>query len=276
VALWETYTGEKAATNDPGLHYEPRIVERAVPAAMKRGLQKAMEQDRQHINALRDTLLWEILLNSSILLPFQSDNSHMKLDEKWMSLRHTKLREIGSPRTRIKGMVATELEGTLALEMQKVIMEETDDKAISSPLSSKGDSKGKKKKKKNKIKRRAQSGSKEESSEFNREEDEEMPVEQPQGSVRIHTPIDFPENGTLAVERNRNIIIALTMLEEVIEATFLEVGLEPTPPFVEEKKPETNQRKNETITLKMKKKVPARLPAKSILSVRDSASSWSR
>jgi hypothetical protein len=42
---------------------------------------------------------------------------------------------------------------------------------------------------------------------------------------------DFPNNQTAPLNRNRNIIIALTILEDVVEAAFVEAGLEPTPPF---------------------------------------------
>jgi Nucleotidyltransferase domain/Cid1 family poly A polymerase len=47
--------------------------------------------------------------------------------------------------------------------------------------------------------------------------------------------LSFPDNHTPSVERNRNIIMSLSILEEIVEAAFVDAGLEPTPPFVPDK-----------------------------------------
>lgn len=262
VALWESYTGKSGISTCTDLQYEPRILARAVPAALKLGLLKALEQDGQNIKALRDSLVWGLLGESSLL---KFDYCGVDIDWGGMhqSLKHTKLRDLVTPESRLKALVCTDLKDTLAAEMQKLIMEETLDTASSPPLSSK--SKGKKKKK-SKKKRRAQ-GTSTESGIPNNDDagKEEAMATEPQRSVRILSPVHFPRNDTLPMERNRNIIIALSVLEEVMEAAFLKVGLEPTPPFVEAK-PKPKAKNNEVITITMtkrKKEIPVQRKADS-------------
>ena len=70
----------------------------------------------------------------------------------------------------------------------------------------------------------------------------------------------FPNNETSSVDRNRNIIMVLGILENIVEDVFVKVGLPRTPAFVEDKKAPgtTKSRSSENTILIRKKKNPVK------------------
>jgi hypothetical protein len=61
-----------------------------------------------------------------------------------------------------------------------------------------------------------------------------------------NTQLSFPDNDTPIVERHRTIVVCLTILEEVVEASFVAAGLEPTPPFTPDPPNEINNRRKKS------------------------------
>ncbi|KAL3916107.1 MAG: hypothetical protein SGILL_005331 [Bacillariaceae sp.] len=58
-------------------------------------------------------------------------------------------------------------------------------------------------------------------------------------------PLDFPQNGTLPRDRNRNIITVLGILDDVLEEAFVEVGLPRTPAFQDDREKKKPSRPSE-------------------------------
>jgi hypothetical protein len=89
------------------------------------------------------------------------------------------------------------------------------------------------------------------------EEQKESAVATTKGN-HLYQHIDFPNRNTSSVDRNRNIVMVLGILDDILENAFVKVGLPRTPDFVKENKSSstTKSRSSENTILVRKKKVP--------------------
>lgn len=224
VSLWEVFSAKKSITRSR-LH-EPSIVQRAVPTAIQVALKKALHDDKKiHIEYLRDSLLWGVLMaEESPLSHYSLGIAPADWNSVWKAVSHIPIRQVHTPQGRFNSLIATEINVVIATELQNMLISNAngESQSVKSSISNT-------RRKKKKYKRK-------------RDKKKVTILEQMQGkevqfeSKQAHptSTLDFPNNQTPPRERNKNIMLVLTILENVVEAVFAEVGLEPTPPFEEE------------------------------------------
>lgn len=245
VSLWESFAQRgksKSANVQPRIDYESNILQVAIPSAVRTGLRTAIELDGQNLDYLRDSLLWNVL--STHCATYDGD----EWSEIWKSWREINLLHINQPIFKLQNLVRNSLNHTLVQEMEKSLLEEP---PTDWPRRTKAKSKKKKNKKK---KKRAEAAPLQDETIHTTEtlSDEEKISE-----ANIIIPlIDFPDNQTSAHERNRNIIFALTLLDEVIEDVFETVGLEGTPDVFEQEQKSAEPKRKETYFRGLERKNP--------------------
>ena len=230
ISLWESFSGRATSNRNHLMEYEPKILSIAIPSAIQIGLKRAMEKDKQEkLNFLRDSLLWGILCAgynevSGCSLEFLEIG--IDWGSAWKSLSQTRLLHITKPSSQLRHFFNRALEHTVAAEMEKAILQEPIQSQPKLPTTRK-----KKKKKKAKKYRSEQTKNADKIDQSKKNDDSMNDEESTNNGIDEAPSFDFPDNRMAPFERNRNIIMALTILEDVIEAAFVEAGLEPTLPF---------------------------------------------
>jgi hypothetical protein len=220
VSLWDSFSTRSNLEKSNTVNYETEILERAIPAAMGMGLRQAMEEDKQRLDFIRDSLVWNVLFSSHNV--FNSRDTDEDWQSVWKSVTHTPLLKIHNPISQLQLLVSRSLDHTIVMEMEKAILVD--------PTESSPPGRHQAKKKKKKPKKRRRGGVENVSTGEDREENESPNVEK-ESQDPAALSLNFPNNQTSPRDRNGNIITVLTILEEIVESVFVEVGLEPTPPF---------------------------------------------
>jgi hypothetical protein len=224
VALWQSYVLQK--TTSPSIppssqpEYKTDIWERAFPNAMRLTLIQALQEDRIN-NALylRDSLVWKIICNADY--SYNSNSTDWKTVQAFWS--STPLLEVQSPRDQLRIWLASHLQTSLAQEMEAEILKETKNQQPTQP-----NAKKKKRKRKKNANRPAPT------TVLPQEKRAESSSERTEEDIATNTNYSFPTIESSPNERNKNIILVLALLENVVEQVFETVGLGPTPPFVPE------------------------------------------
>eukprot|EP00980_Cylindrotheca_fusiformis_P015434 scaffold4343_cov144-Cylindrotheca_fusiformis.AAC.12 len=213
VSLWESF--KETATNPiKPIKYETSILRAAIPAGVKNGIKRAMEIDRERTDYLRDSICWSTI--SSLSGKSSNGKDWESLYMSWMQMP---LLQIDQPVSQLQALVRWCLQQSLAAEIEKSIL------CDQNPVTTRPTNKTRKKRKKKNKKRggRGQIRPTVEAT-LHDENDSEGNVE-PRG----HTSqpfLEYPRNDTSPRSRNRNVIFALSILEDVMEAAFERVGLE--------------------------------------------------
>ena len=251
-ALWGIFTGTKAGGLVLGKSWEDHVLERAIPEAIRMGSQEALRLDLHNVGKLRDGLFWEIF-DDQELSAFSSNTTYgQDWQSIWQALRHVRLRNLGESYFDLKVLISNELCKTIAAEMERQLMAESSPTTEPHKRSSsdrKKISSRKKKRTRKKIEVSVET--------FARvtEQNETGSSPQAESMEPCSLSVSFPDNDTPRAERHQNIILSLTILEDIVEAIFVKAGLEPTPPFVPDPPKETSnlrRKGNETILIRPK------------------------
>ncbi|KAL3927534.1 MAG: hypothetical protein SGBAC_013049 [Bacillariaceae sp.] len=217
VALWDTFR-KNGNTKYESPQYESVILENAITRAMYMGLREALQNDAaKSLDFLRDSISWCIMSTSGV------DYCGGSWNFVHSALMHIPLLEIAKPKQMLYALVRTNLELELAVELEKKLLDETPEPQLHSAP------KNKKSKRNNKKRRgrRRKTDKKNTPVEINDEGHVDMvAIDEPVSKI-----LSFPNNRTCSRDRNRNIIIVLSLLDDFVEKAFLEVGLEPSMPF---------------------------------------------
>ena len=226
VALWESFVRQKATSSSitPSSsqpEYKTDIWERAFPNAMRLTLIRALQEERANNNALhlRDSLVWKILCDADY--SYDSNSTDWKTVQAFWS--STPLLEVQSPRDQLRIWLTPHLQTSLAKEMEAEILQET-----KHPQATQPNAKKKKRKRKKNAKRSAPS------TVLPQEKRPESSSERTEEDITTNTNYSFPATEASPNERNKNIILVLALLENIVEQVFETVGLDPTPLFVPE------------------------------------------
>jgi hypothetical protein len=253
-------------------NYESTMLESALASAVRMSVFDLFQMECRdgvssphRFSSLRDSILWT-LLNGETVDSYQASSTLYPNQEGWNLLPLTDSRS--SNHVHFRALVRSRLDQQLAKEMSKAIykQEEEEEKnkqqqngdmlllvrhshqQVSPPLKvTRRRKKQTRRCKKNDhgslLKRTPNNplpaimASEEESEQeqSSEEDDDHNDDDHKRQQQNEDKPIwNFPDNGTRPRERNRNIITALTILEEVIEIVFVKVGLPPTVPFQEQ------------------------------------------
>ena len=250
-----SHPGRVIRQGGPLHDYEESVIQAALIRAITLGLKEILkeEQESSQLQYLRDGTLWSLLERNpialqrievicsspqSILAENPNDNCYWKnIARTWTQ---TRLVEMHIPHnSRFKCLVSNKLEEELVKQMERVIFEEemetkNNDVADNFNFNNNNNKKRKKIKRKRKKKRNnpalpvipdgienddnllsnpSDSSSK----------DDDVDDEKSKCST---LPLDFPKNKTSTRDRNRNIIFVLSILEEITDKVFIDVGLE--------------------------------------------------
>jgi hypothetical protein len=212
---------------------------------------EVLTEDASHWTCLRDSLLWNIIeCQHETASPYQdwlvtATSSQSPLSQVLDGLLACPLTQVGSPVDHLRGLVRQRLYLLLSREMEQVLLQElltatspngdSNNNNHSTPVA--GHSKTKKNNKKKRVKRkknRVQLSSKDAKPTLPQvnERDDDMNEESsseengPSPSSASSIAIAFPDNGTSMRDRNRNTVLILSILEDVMYAVHVEVGLE--------------------------------------------------
>ena len=222
ISLWESFRSQNTAVGHP-CAYDPEILRVALPSAVRKGLKQAMEEDKQKGRYLRDSMFWNLLGGDTFL---RSGSKGANWLSVWKVLTNTPLLQAHEPLSKLKSNILHNLEFAVAAEMEKAIIAEANEHQAEQTT------KKRKKKKKKRSKGVAGRGVGGGSNQLEEVDDEEVVSgDEKNCKSSVDRTLDFPNNQTTKHERNRNIIFALTLLEEITERAFIEVGLEQTPAF---------------------------------------------
>ena len=230
---------------------------------------------------LRDSKTWEVLVSdlegrnskTDILLNARIEKHHPQNDKidwelLWRIWLTTPLTQVTSTKHQLRVILLSHLELAIASEVERALLESSifDE-------GPQGNSSGKKKKSKRKRAKQQQqkvtaslpsdcvsSGVEEEVPIAVNDESTSSSLEAPVTAVASEnndvtdstgvlrpssciskTDFSFPTRAISVQERNRNVIIVLTILDDVLESAFAHAGLGPTPTFDEESPKERNR-----------------------------------
>jgi hypothetical protein len=224
MALWKSFRGNSKNQVQP-IKYDPYILEVAIPSAVKMGLRQSLNMDKQKLDYLRDSLLWNAL--SMQCVPYDGQD----WVSVWKSWTEIPLLQSQKPIHQLQNIVRKNLEQTIVNEMGKVVLQ--DHNTVNpSPIRKQT----RKIKQKNKKKKRQRGGKNDDTQERIESlgRNDIAAKEKSEAQEKVQAPsFKFLDNQTSPQSRNRNIIFALTILEKVVEDVFLKVGLEATPQFGE-------------------------------------------
>eukprot|EP00934_Nitzschia_sp_Nitz4_P008414 Nitzschia sp. Nitz4//scaffold29_size155292//24518//28969//NITZ4_002640-RA/size155292-processed-gene-0.38-mRNA-1//-1//CDS//3329546394//8404//frame0 len=234
LALWEAYTAEKTAIGDKFMGRESDFLQQTLPIALKQSLSQLLKDDQaKHIHTLRDSFAWGLVVSQDEL--GRKSDLYVPNSSKWTlaseSLLYTPVHDAFSPRYQLHVHVSKTLSVLYTEHLQSALLEEVVPTTTPrrKPPAIRYTSKKKKKKLKRKAGKKAQL-----SNHWTRcETISEIPGDPSTDEIT------FPQNETSPRVRNRNIIMVLSILNDVVEKVFEKVGLPPTPPEEEtSKKPD--------------------------------------
>jgi hypothetical protein len=246
AALWATYlirqrkTGaqppslwESALWNSISEKLTEEKILHLIAQSIGQGLQtEIMVKDRVMTPMFRDTVMYG-LLDGSVGWPL---SDHTKNKSLWMeTLLTSRVLDISSPEDRLRASTREALHLLLTHAVEEALLQELtqNDRTshkLSRPKSTKRPTRNRNKKRSIAVQRAIV----ERSLPPLVPEDEELscfyPEEESERIQRIH----FSNNGVSVPVRNRNIVLSLSILEEVLSAVFVKVGLTPIElPFAE-------------------------------------------
>lgn len=253
LALWESYRHHNKQQESLGrtirglwdkhdLAIMQRVCHRALPLALQEVLR--FEQGNAQLHSLRDGILWalidRIMRHDPSLVASKSDLCR--------TLSLMPLMQVDCPyNNHFLSLLLNKFEACWIREQEQnatKVVEElvsvSNGGVVGKEGSKKWKAKRNKKKKRNggktKISRNVvplpvipadSEGELEEEKSFSHENKEEC--------FCTGSTVDFPDNGTPALDRNRNIITVLGIMEDVLEDAFEKVGLPRTPAFVDQR-----------------------------------------
>lgn len=216
VAIWATFRKNGKANASP--HYPPGILKTVITSAMHMGIKEALQNDTKSLDFLRDSITWRYV-NTSGLGYCGGDWNTV-----YNALTHVPLLEMQNPAQHLYALVRKSLEVTLALELEKALLDEPAERRVQSDRKSK-------KQKRNKKRKGRRRNAVQKKNPLQIKDDEDV------GIVRmvetVPNMLRFPDNQTPPRERNRNMIMVLSLLDDCVESVFLKVGLEPSVPFAQ-------------------------------------------
>lgn len=284
VALWKSFGTDRASSSLPRPSVFPcssgwrTSMERKLPAdvinsAIGRSVAdtlalQVLPEDASCVPRLRDSLLWNILLEYSgeTASPFLAGLVGLRQDTLSTSLSHVldglltcPLTQVGAPIDRLRRLVRQRLYLLLSQEMEQALLRElmapdTDEinsnsantsASMTNHVAASATKKKKNKKKRFQNKRKKSNRAPStlskvtESSLDVNEEDSSLEensgaspssdaFEPSTGSITC-MDISFPDNGTNRRDRNRNTVLVLSILEDVMHEVHTQVGLESDP-----------------------------------------------
>ena len=226
VALWSAFRGSllpslSTPIRDATEHLSPEIVALAQQKAMARTLKTiVLPQDRSMIPMVLDSMLYRIL--------------NQKSDSSAAALDFTPLLGLGTVQHEFHLLLRTAMEEEYVLQMQEAILSLDDDFDKPNVAS-------KRKKGKKKTKRRAKNKQIDHIATKEVEEDVDD-KEGPVDDLSSDRLLQFMDSTPPSMERTRKLLIAMSILEDVLDSVFVRVGLAPELTFVKEEEHKTEKR----------------------------------
>lgn len=219
LSLWKIFKTSPKIELAPEIEHQKQLLARVLPLAFGAAIKRTIAQDAQAIARLRDSFMWSILIDQEPN-SVRSRGGKGGWDNSIERSRDIPLLLLISPWGKFQMIVNQEVDTLLREEIQRTLLED-DQKSTKVHMSiAPPKSRRKKKAKKRKKRGRRIPMSIPEQSESDDETNEPRSIST--------SEIRFPDNGTFPRDRNKHIILALTIIEEAIEAAFLEVGMEPS------------------------------------------------
>lgn len=240
VSLWESF---KRSNQYSSSNNNKRPWEELTETVAEEGLQMAIQ------NATKDVLLHELLREDKDTIPerlrdgylldllesidfwrlkrfqFNYDSgghcSHRGAKRFLQSIYLTPIVELGSTTHRMRVSVRLYLQSEISRQMERNLVASLESSTVPNTRLNRRNNR----KKKHRRGRKKQAPKKEEDAEHNNENDINTDAEET-NAADFPMRLAFPENGTPFVERNRNIVLCLSTLNDIINDVFQRVGLE--------------------------------------------------
>jgi Nucleotidyltransferase domain len=252
VALWDSFSNQRRVwrlqRNRPWENLQERLTEPAIQVALQRAMLQVLTQNimRQDVEMppsnLRDGLLFDLLESIEFWRArakspnsFYKDHTPKYERCQWLSgISGSPVVEIGTTTHRIRLYVRQQLQVEICKEMERHLLDRRSFRDLQTGVATAPHptQRSKKKKQRRKVARKRQpafeprikTDTQEDGSSGDESDTEANRAKPIRSDENIR--LCFPENGTPFVERNRNIILCLAMLNDVVNNAFRQVGLE--------------------------------------------------